>query len=129
MRRLPLVSLALIPVLAVLSCGCLLIVPVFCGSFIPLGFSPDQLPDAQTDEAYQVSLQVLRSNTPVGRVEIVAGWLPVGMTLSHKSSQITATISGTPVSAGRYCFTVRASCLGTQVDGQSGQQEYNLVVK
>lgn len=129
MRRLPLASLALIPVLAILACGGGLWLAVFGGSLIPLRFSPDQLPDAQTDEAYQVSLLVSRNNTPVGRIEIVAGWLPVGMTLSHTRSQNTAIISGTPVSAGRYCFTVRASCLGTQVDGRSGQQAYTLVVK
>lgn len=129
MRRLPLVSLALLPLVAVLACGGLLLVPVFWGSFIPLRFSPNQLPDAQTGEVYDVSLQVSRNSTPVSRIDIVDGKLPPGLTLSHQSRQNAAVISGVPVAAGGYHFTVRALCLGTQVSGQSSQQAYTLVVK
>ena len=133
MRRLPLVSLALIPVLAIvlpiLACGGLWVVVLACSGLLPLSFSPDELPDAQTGEAYQVSIQVSQNDTPVGQFSIVDGRLPQGLTLAPIKLRNAAVISGTPEVAGRYRFTVRASCLSTQVTGQSGQQAYTLVVK
>ncbi len=115
-----LILAALLLVVASLACG---------GSRPPLQFSPDTLPDAQVGQSYNVSITVSGNVTPVGQMSIGKGALPDGLVLQHERGNSTATISGTPQAAGEFEFTVAAWCLGTNVSGQTGQQDYRLVVK
>ena len=94
-----------------------------------LTFSPDQLPEAQTGQAYQVTITVSENQTPVGDMYVSDGSLPPGLVMSHERGSSTATISGKPTQAGGFAFTVSAWCLGTNQAGQTGQRAYTLVVK
>lgn len=99
------------------------------GSGSALVFSPTQLPEGQTGQAYQVDIVVSGNYTPVETIVIATGSLPPGLTLTRPGNRDSASISGTPQEAGRFEFTVRASCLGTNVSGQTGQQVYTLTVE
>ena len=95
----------------------------------PIGFTPDRLPDGHTGQSYEAIIQVTNNQTPVGDIYISSGALPDGMTLEFtRGSATSATLTGTPTVAGTYVFTVSAWCLGTNVSGQSGDQNYSLVV-
>ncbi len=94
-----------------------------------LQFSPDKLPDASAGQAYEAIITVSNNATPVGDIYVGGGALPDGMTLVFtRGSSNSATLSGTPTTAGTYVFTVSAWCLGTNVSGQSGERNYSLVV-
>jgi hypothetical protein len=94
-----------------------------------LSFAPTALPDATVGQPYSVEITVSGNQTPVGDL-YPAGALPPGLSLpydqdTHSSS---ATLSGTPTTAGTYQLTVSAWCLGTNISGQTGSHEYTLVV-
>jgi predicted small lipoprotein YifL len=118
MRRCALALFATLLLLSVASCG---------RSADPLVFSPTQLPEAQSQQAYQVTIVVSGNHTPVEQIGIGTGTLPPGLTLARDGN--SASISGTPQEVGRFEFTVGASCLGTNETGQTGEQVYVLVVK
>jgi hypothetical protein len=94
-----------------------------------LNFTPDKLPDAHAGQAYEAIITVTGNRTPVGDLYVSGGSLPDGMTLDFtRGSSNAGTLQGTPTTAGRYVFTVSAWCLGTNVSGQAGDQNYVLVV-
>jgi hypothetical protein len=95
-----------------------------------LTFKPDQLPDAQTGEAYSVRLTVEDTHTPVGNFSTQEGQLPPGLELKQlEDVENTAEISGTPSQAGTYHFVVYVWCYGTNSPGQTGEKEYTIIVK
>jgi large repetitive protein len=95
----------------------------------PLRFSPDRLPEAQSGQPYSAIISVTNNDTPVGDISVSGGALPAGMTLDFTNeSSMSATLSGTPTAVGSYVFTVSAWCLGTNTSGQTGEQNYSLVV-
>jgi hypothetical protein len=94
-----------------------------------LVFSPHQLPEAQSGQAYQINIEVSGNQTPAGQIYVAEGELPSGLTLSHRRGDDVAVIRGTPQAAGRFSFAIGAWCLGTNVSGQTGQQAYTLSVK
>jgi len=95
----------------------------------PLGFTPDRLPDGHAGQSYVAIIDITNNQTPVGDIYVSGGALPNGMTLDFtRGSSTSATLNGTPTTAGTYVFTISAWCLGTNVSGQSGDQNYSLVV-
>jgi hypothetical protein len=94
-----------------------------------LVFAPADLPEAQAGQAYSATVTVSGNVTPVGDMFVESGALPAGLQLSFDETSRTAKISGTPTESGTFKFTVGAWCLGTNVSGQTGQREYELVVK
>ncbi|HEY7024898.1 MAG TPA: Ig domain-containing protein [Candidatus Limnocylindrales bacterium] len=94
-----------------------------------LQFTPDRLPNGSAGQAYDAIISVTNNDTPVGDIYVSSGTLPPGMTLDFsRGSSTSADLSGTPATAGTYVFTVSAWCLGTNTEGQSGEQSYSLVV-
>ena len=93
-----------------------------------LVFSPVQLPEARTGEAYDTSITVSGNVTPVGSI-FAEGKLPPGLHLNHVRAASSGAIEGTPTKAGSYSFTVGAWCFGTNIGGQEGRQAYVLVVQ
>lgn len=94
-----------------------------------LAFSPDRLQDGAVGQPYDAIVQVTNNDTPVGDMYVSSGALPPGVTLNFaRGSSSSADLTGTPTTAGTYVFTVSAWCLGTNVEGQSGEQSYSLVV-
>jgi hypothetical protein len=94
-----------------------------------LVFSPADLPEAQVGQPYSVTLTVSGNETPVGDMYLDSGALPAGLDLTFDEDSRTAQISGTPTEAGTFNFTVGAWCYGTNVNGQTGEHAYELVVK
>ena len=94
----------------------------------PLTFSPTQLPQAHVGEPYSATITVSDNVTPVFRYRVVEGSLPPGLELLFDEASGSAQISGTPTEGGTFKVTIAASCLGTSVNGQTGQQQYELVV-
>ena len=94
-----------------------------------LGFEPAQLPAAQVGQPYDVVIRVTHNRTPVDSVTLGGGALPAGLTLAKAPNGIGARIVGQPASAGTATFTVRVTCFGTNVSGQSGSRSYTLVVR
>ena len=100
-----------------------------CGSGSSLAFTPTQLPQASSGQPYQVTIVVSGNRTPVFQMNVADGKLPLGLIFTYQENDSSATISGTPQETGQFDFTVSASCLGTNVSGQTGQQVYTLTVK
>jgi len=92
-------------------------------------FSPRQLPDATSGQAYLATIVVRGNETPVNAIYLAEGQLPPGLTLAHQRLDSAATISGTPREPGRYVFTIAVACLGTNRAGQEGRQVDTLVVR
>ena len=93
-----------------------------------LEFKPDQLPEVQVGQPYQVNILISGNVTPVGNYSISEGALPPGLTLVMDKTLRIGRISGTPTLAGTFKFTVSVWCLGTNVNGQTGEKQYTLVV-
>ena len=93
-----------------------------------LEFLPDKLPVAQVGQPYQVDILITRKMTPVGSYSITDGALPPGLHLVMDQNTRIGRISGTPTQAGMVKFTVSVWCLGTNVNGQTGNKQYTLVV-
>lgn len=96
---------------------------------VPLTFAPAVLPEAAAGEPYQALIAVAGAETPLFDMRITQGALPEGLSWHYRPEAGSAEIQGVPAAAGRYTFTVTASCLGTSRDGQRGEQEYTLVVR
>lgn len=94
-----------------------------------LEFDPLELPAAQVGVAYEATISISQNLTPVYLVSIVDGTLPDGLTLEYQEHESFAKIIGTPTYAGTFKFTVWAGCLGTSVNGQTGQKEFVIEVK
>jgi hypothetical protein len=118
------------PFLMLLACA--LAVTALNGCFLlprpALEFSPTILVDGKVGEPYAVTITVSQAETPVGGAAIQDGGLPDGLALALNEYHNTMQISGTPTSAGTFHFTISVWCLGTNTSGQTGTQEYTLVV-
>ena len=115
-RLLPLALLFVV----LLACSC---------TSAPLAFSPTELPEAQVGEPYEVTIAISGNHTPVFLISVEGEELPPGLTLHYQDNASTAEIKGVPEEAGEFEFTLRASCYGTNVSGQTGEQRYRLLVK
>ena len=112
--------------------ACLLSALLACrgaGGPAALAFSPAQLPPATAGQPYQAIITVTQNTTPVSQMTVGLADLPPGMNFAFIRTQNAAEISGTPQRAGTYKFTISAYCFGTNVSGQTGHQDYQLVVQ
>ena len=117
-------------VLAMIGCVLALTAVLGCTPRPALQFSPTTLPDAQVGSAYAATITVSQAATPVGGASVQDGALPAGLQLALAKEPInTIQISGTPTVAGTFSFTIYVWCYGTNVGGQTANQEYTLVVK
>ncbi len=55
--------------------------------------------------------------------------LPPGRKGAFDQTKQTYTIEGIPNQAGAFSLTISAMCYGTNVSGQTGQKEYQLLIK
>ena len=94
-----------------------------------LVFAPAELPEAQVGKAYAASISISGNVTPVGSMSVDSSTLPTGLEFSFDETTRAATISGTPTVSGTFKITVSAWCYGTNVSGQTGEHEYELVVR
>ena len=94
-----------------------------------LVFTPTQLPPAAVGQPYSVAVTITQNITPVGQMTVGLADLPPGLNFAFIKGQNAAQIGGTPLKAGTYKFTVSAWCFGTNSSGQTGHQEYTVVVQ
>jgi hypothetical protein len=94
-----------------------------------LVFSPDTLPSAQLGVAYSSDIQVTQNRTPVGGVQVADGTLPTGLVCELVETKDIIRISGTPIEAGTYTFSLSVWCYGTNVNGQTGSKRYSITVQ
>lgn len=94
-----------------------------------LVFTPNQLASAAVGKPYSATITITQNVTPVGQMSVASGDLPPGLTFTFKKGQDAADISGTPSQAGTYKLTVSVWCFGTNVSGQTGQHDYQIVVQ
>ena len=121
MRKVSLLLVLSVVILSVSACG-------LWGS--TLAFSPSELSDAQVGQPYEVRIAISGNSTPLDVISISAGQLPQGLAFTYRQRlDDFATISGTPLQAGQFKFTISAACLGTNVSGQTGHKAFTLVVK
>jgi len=114
---------------AVVACVFALAVATGCTGG-ELLFSPLTPADAQAGSPYAATITVSQTRTPVGGASVSDGALPAGLDLELSDQHDnTIHISGTPAVAGTFHFTVSVWCYGTNVSGQTGSQQYTLVVK
>ena len=113
-----------------IACSLALTAALGCTPRPPLQFSPATLPDAQTGSPYAATITVTEAATPVGGASVQDGALPAGVDLVLAKQPInTIQISGTPTVSGTFNFTISVWCYGTNVSGQTADQQYVLVVK
>ena len=94
-----------------------------------LGFEPAQLPVAHVGQPYDVVIRVTHNRTPVDSAALGGGALPAGLVLEKAPNGVGAHIVGRPTAAGTSSFTLRVTCFGTNVTGQSGSRSYTLDVR
>ncbi len=94
-----------------------------------LEFRPAQMPDAQTGIPYAQQILISQNVTPVYTIYLADGTLPDGLKLEYVEKNDYARIVGTPTAVGAFKFVVRVLCLGTSINGQTGEMEYTIVVK
>jgi hypothetical protein len=94
-----------------------------------LAFSPLEFPEALLGQPYEATITVSGNETPVFLISINSEGLPPGLTLHYEKDTSTAIIKGVPEKVGEFEFTVLASCYGTNISGQTGEQRYLFVVK
>ncbi len=122
MRRfLPIALLVIILAAPILACG--------GDKRGPLVFAPDKLPEAQVGQPYSVIITISENRTPVFQFGADEKTLPPGLAGVFDKQKQSYTLSGTPAQSGTYKFRVDAMCYGTNVSGQMGPKEYELVVK
>lgn len=126
MRNKNLLSLTIGLLTVVFSISCVLFYP----SGGELKFDPDTLPDAQVGVPYEIEIHVTQNRTPVGNFSFSKDALPKGLKLEKvEGVEDTATITGVPEEAGTFKFKISVWCYGTNVSGQTGEQQYSIVVK
>lgn len=94
----------------------------------PPQFEPKLLPSGQVGAAYEAEIRVTENNTPIGDFYISNGVLPPGLELIWEEHADSARISGIPATAGTFKFTAHIWCFGTNVSGEEGDKEYEIVV-
>ena len=94
-----------------------------------LVFTPNQLPPATVGKPYSVAVTITQNLTPVGQMTVGLADLPPGLNFAFIKGQNAAQIGGTPLKAGTYKFTVSAWCFGTNSSGQTGHQDYTVIVQ
>jgi hypothetical protein len=100
-----------------------------CGKSNALVFSPEKLSEGQAGLPYKAVISLTNQNTPAFSMGAPVENLPPGLTGTFDQEKQTYIISGTPTQPGTYKFTVSAICYGTNVSGQSGEKDYELVVR
>lgn len=95
----------------------------------PLKFSPDALPEAQVGIAYETRISISQNVTPAGEFSLSEGTLPKGLALEKVEGEDAVRIFGTPQEAGTFKFRVFVWCYGTNVNGQTGERDYSIVVR
>ncbi len=94
-----------------------------------LKFEPANLPNAQKDIPYDVKVKVENVETFVGEFRIIEGKLPKGLSLERVPGENATRIAGTPKESGTFAFVLEALCEGTNSPGQTGQNQYTLIVE
>ena len=94
----------------------------------PLKFNPDNLPAAQVGVPYEVKITITQNATSAGQFSVSEGVLPQGLVLEKLQNENTARISGIPEEAATFTFKIFVWCYGTNVNGQSGEMGYTIVV-
>jgi hypothetical protein len=96
-----------------------------------LVFTPSDLPAARVGVPYDVEILVSQNETPVYSMTISEGTLPQGLffEFDETAHEDKARIHGTPEESGTFTFKIAARCLGTNVNGQTAEWEYTLVVE
>ena len=104
-----------------IACGLVVLgaSPAAAQCFIAL--NPTTVPAGTVGVAYTATLTA-SNGVPPETFEIISGSLPPGITPSTTAT--TATLSGTPTTAGTYPFTVRAS----DIECSPAVQAYSLVI-
>ena len=117
----------------VVLCAMTVIVSIACVAIAFRGespqFDPDVLPAARVGTAYEAEIHVTKNDTPIHSFWVAKGDLPAGLELLWEENSDTAKISGVPEETGTFTFTLRVECLGTNVSGEVGEQEYSIVVE
>lgn len=117
----------------VILCGMAVLVSIACVVIAFRGeapqFDPDNLPAGKVGAPYETEIHISENDTPVYLFEVSKGALPAGLELLWKENADTAKISGIPEEAGTFTFTLSIQCLGTNVSGETSEQEYSIVVE
>ena len=87
------------------------------------------MPNGQIGVEYVSEILISDNVTPINSVFISDGALPAGLELVFVDGEDGAKISGMPVEAGTFTFTIFVSCKGTMVAGQTGEKEYTVIVE
>jgi hypothetical protein len=119
------ILLAVIPYLLISSCCCI----EWLAPRPALEFVPQNLPQAQLAKPYQARIQVEKNVTPLNNAEIDQGSLPPGLFLMKDQDTSTVSVQGIPRARGTFTFTLGVDCLGTELPGQTGTEEYTIDVK
>ena len=94
-----------------------------------LQFSPETLPDGEAGKPYTALITLSNQRTPAFEMGAPEDSLPPGLSGDFDQDKQTYILSGTPTRPGTYSLTITAICYGTNQSGQSGEKEYQLVVR
>jgi len=96
-----------------------------------LEFYPDSLHQAKVGEFYEARIYVLNNHTPIDYFVATTqnDSFPREVVWEFNDSTNYGIIKGIPQKPGEFEFTVKVSCFGTQVSGQTGSQKYKLKIK
>lgn len=94
-----------------------------------LALSPDELPAAKVGTPYEATIAVARADDSDACIlEVSSGALPPGVALQHAEYRCTATLEGTPETAGSFEFTIWASAYRYGGPFRQVSKDYRIVV-
>jgi len=99
-----------------------------CSFSRPLLFTPNVIEPLIVGSDANISLRVMKNDTPVGGVKITKGTLPSGLVLHYKDPNDLIEILGKPMKVGVYPITLDVWCYGTNYPGQVGKKSYVIKV-
>ncbi len=90
---------------------------------------PERLPVATVGVPYNVSLEVIKTATPVHGIYVSDKYpLPEGLRIEHQDRDSHGLIIGTPTKAGSYQVQMSAGTYGTQCTGLRASRVYTLEI-
>lgn len=100
-----------------------------CAMRPAIKIQPKDLLAGNKNRYYLAKIKAINASTPIASVNISSGRLAKGLHIVHKKDNHHFHIEGIPQEEGEFAFTLAVSAYGTQCVGQSGKQNYRMIIR
>lgn len=104
-----------------------LVAVLIVGCYPSITIGPDSLPDGAVGQPYSATLSAT-SSEEIFSIAVATG-LPPGLAIAYTHGDATASLTGTPTTAGTYTFDVEAYGPQFNSGGAKGRRTYSVVIR